>query len=48
MTVKIIETGEIQEVNDGYGVRLVEQGKAIPAAKPAVKPAPRRPSGKKE
>lgn len=29
MTVKMIETGEIVAVNDSYGVRLVEQGKAV-------------------
>ena len=43
MTVKIIETGEVQKVNDGYGTRLIEQGKAILAEKPAEsKPTSRR------
>lgn len=38
MNVKIIKTGEITKVNDGYGLRLIEQGKAVPAPKPAKKP----------
>ena len=38
MRIKIINTGEIREVNASYGLRLIEQGKAITAPKPA-KPA---------
>lgn len=29
MKVKIIKTGKTEEVNDSYGARLVEQGKAV-------------------
>jgi hypothetical protein len=29
MKVKILKTGEIKEVNDSFGARLVEQGQAI-------------------
>jgi len=38
MNVKIIKTGEIAKVNDGYGLRLIEQGKAV-AVKETKKPA---------
>lgn len=31
MKVKLIEKGEIAEVSDLYGERLIEQGKAVPA-----------------
>ena len=40
MRIKYTHTGEVTTVNDGYGVRLIEQGKAVPAGldkKPAVK-----------
>ncbi|MBR3740570.1 MAG: hypothetical protein IKN04_08930 [Clostridia bacterium] len=42
MKVKIIKTGKIEEHNSGYAVRLIEQGKAVPAEdKPEpVKPEP--------
>lgn len=42
MKVKIIKTGEIQTVKDNYGMRLIEQGKAVivpKTAKPAKKDA---------
>lgn len=29
MKVKDIKTGKINEVNDAYGARLIEQGKAV-------------------
>jgi len=29
MKVKILTTGKIENVNDSYGARLIEQGKAI-------------------
>ena len=29
MTVKLIKSGETLEVNDLYGARLIEQGKAV-------------------
>jgi hypothetical protein len=29
--VKLIQTGEVTVVNDSYGKRLIEQGKAVPA-----------------
>lgn len=38
MRIKIINTGEMREVNASYGLRLIEQGKAKAAPKPA-KPA---------
>lgn len=38
----ILKFGEVAEVNDSYGARLIEQGKAILAPLPAVKkPAPK-------
>lgn len=40
MTVKTIKTGEEITVNDCYGLRLIEQGKAVLAA-------PREADGKK-
>lgn len=42
MNVKIIKTGETAKVNDSYGMRLIEQGKAVLAPetkKPARKAA---------
>lgn len=38
MKVKILKTGEILAVNDSYGARLIEQGKAIIDNTPAPKP----------
>ncbi|MBQ9741369.1 MAG: hypothetical protein IJV91_10605 [Kiritimatiellae bacterium] len=32
MRVKYIKTGAVVEVNDCYGARLVEQGKAVPVS----------------
>lgn len=29
MKVKILETGKSTEVNDSFGTRLIEQGKAV-------------------
>lgn len=29
MKVRIIKTGEVVEVNDNYGARLIEQGQAV-------------------
>ena len=34
MKVKLLENGEIKDVESGYAARLIEQGKAV-----AVKPA---------
>lgn len=31
MKVKILKTGQVEEYNAGYAVRLIEQGKAVPA-----------------
>ena len=31
MKVKILKTGKVEEYETGYAVRLVEQGKAVPA-----------------
>lgn len=31
MKVKIIKTGKVEEYGDSYAVRLIEQGKAVPA-----------------
>ena len=48
MIVKIIKTGEVLEVNDSYGARLIEQGiaEAVPYtgkdAKAAEAPAPKK------
>lgn len=33
MKVKYIKTGAVAEVNDSYGARLIEQGKAVTASK---------------
>lgn len=51
MIVKIIKTGEVLEVNDSYGLRLIEQGIAAPATikcKAEIKPteAPAQKKGK--
>lgn len=42
MKIRMIKTGEVMTVEDGYGVRLIEQGKAVAAAegKPAEKKQP--------
>lgn len=40
MKVILIATGETVEVNDSYGSRLFEQGKAVPAPKKSA-PAPK-------
>lgn len=37
MNVKIIKTGKVRTVCASYGMRLIEQGKAVPAPKPARK-----------
>lgn len=47
MRVKEIPTGKILEVNDSYGTRLIEQGKAVPAGK-GSSPAPKKGSRKGE
>lgn len=36
MKVKDIKTGKINEVNDAYGARLIEQGKAVAAVQKNV------------
>ena len=41
MTVKIITTGETQEYNDSYAMRLIEQGKAVPV-RPSEKHAEKK------
>lgn len=41
MNVKIIKTGKVEAVNAGYGLRLIEQGKAVPAPA-AVKKAQKK------
>lgn len=38
MNVKIIKTGKIETVSASYGMRLIEQGKAVLAPKPTSKP----------
>lgn len=40
MKVIIIKTGETQEYNDSYAMRLIEQGKAVPA--PAAEKAAKK------
>ena len=39
MIVKLLETGEIQEVENLWGERLIEQGAAVPAPAKPRKPA---------
>lgn len=39
MNVKIIKTGKIETVGASYGMRLIEQGKAVLAPEAAKKPA---------
>lgn len=41
MRVKEIPSGKILEVNDSYGSRLIEHGKAVPAGK-ASSSAPKK------
>lgn len=38
MNIVLLRSGKTADVNDSYGLRLVEQGFAVPA--PAKKPAP--------
>lgn len=38
MNVKVIKTGKVETVSASYGMRLIEQGKALPASKPTSKP----------
>ncbi len=45
MKIKIIKTGKVEEYDTGYAVRLIEQGKAVPA--PAEKEKPGKPVGGK-
>lgn len=40
MTVRLLTSNAMITVNDGYGLRLIEQGQAVPAH--AEKPRPRR------
>jgi len=37
MKVKILNTGKTEEYDDGYAMRLIEQGKAVPAPVPETK-----------
>lgn len=55
MKVKILNTGGITEVNDSYGLRLIEHGKAVlvkaaeePAAKKKAEPAAVKPARAKK
>lgn len=45
MKIKDIKTGEVLTVNDSYGVRMIEQGKAV-AAEPERKAAPKKEAAK--
>lgn len=50
MKVKYIKSGECKTVNDSYGARLIEQGKAVYAGdaakpKPVKKDAAGKPAG---
>ena len=38
MKIILTKTGAELEVNDCYGARMIEQGKAIPAEKPKEQP----------
>lgn len=40
MTVRLLASNAMITVNDSYGLRLIEQGQAVPAH--AEKPRPRR------
>ena len=31
MKVRILKTGKVEDYDSGYAVRLIEQGKAVPA-----------------
>lgn len=42
MTIKTIKDGAVREVSDGYGLRMIEQGKAVPSPSAATKPPRRR------
>lgn len=42
MKVKLLNTGEIIEVNESYGARLIEQGKAVIDKTPAPKPVAKK------
>lgn len=46
MTVKILSSGEVREVNDSFGLRLVEQGKAVAVAKKPGATARKKPAEK--
>ncbi|MBR6570362.1 MAG: hypothetical protein IKK75_07910 [Clostridia bacterium] len=49
MKVKLIKTGEIREVNDSYGLRLLTQGQAVLAKNtPADKKATEKKTAKAE
>ena len=43
MKVKFVKTGKTVTVDDSYGVRLIEQGKAVPAGKESAADAPEEP-----
>ncbi|MDD3881895.1 MAG: hypothetical protein PHI27_06550 [Eubacteriales bacterium] len=52
MKVKLLKTGETVTVNDSYGARLIEQGKAVYADKesksgPVKKEAAAKPAGER-
>jgi hypothetical protein len=38
VNVKIIKTGKVETVSASYGMRLIEQGKAVLVPKPTKKP----------
>ncbi len=40
MKIKMLKTGEIVEHDSGYAVRLIEQGKAVPAEPEPAKAKP--------
>lgn len=49
MRVKDVFTGKILEVNDSYGARLIEQGRAVlPPKEPETAPAPATKKGSKK
>ena len=39
MKVKMVKTAEIKTASNSYGLRLVEQGKAVPVHEAPKKPA---------
>ncbi|MBQ9252250.1 MAG: hypothetical protein IJ188_06420 [Clostridia bacterium] len=48
MKIKILKTGKIEEYATGFAVRLIEQGKAVPAPQETKAEAKATKAGEKE